>query len=251
MRLSPKKILIVTHIFPPTPGIGGRRWAKFAKYLSKTGNEVSVISAENHSIEKSQWEKDVLDSGIQVHRLPLLYPEILGTNPNSVFQKLHYKIATTYMLEEQWASAVKQLDNAMRIHRNVSEYNLAMGECKMNLNQFKDAVIYFGNVVRHKPKNVAGWEALIRCLFKANYYEEAMEQCFAAIKITEAKPIFIFYYSAALFFLGKSKEALLQFENAMGKAPKLLKKFVELNPSILQNHQVIDIVARYKKSKKL
>ena len=37
----------------------------------------------------------------------------------------------------------------------------------------------------------------------------------------------------------------------MEKAPKLLKKFIELNPSILQNNQVVDIVARYKKGKKI
>jgi hypothetical protein len=51
--------------------------------------------------------------------------------------------------------------------------------------------------------------------------------------------------------LGKSKEALLQLEEGMSKAPKLLKKFIELNPSILQNNQVVDIIARCKKSKKI
>jgi tetratricopeptide (TPR) repeat protein len=177
------------------------------------------------------------------------YKKAVHLNPDD--SKLHFKIAQTYMAEEQWGSAIKQLDNAMRIHRNIPEYNLAMGECKMNLEQFKDAVIYFGNVVRHKPKNVAGWEALIRCLFRANYHEEAMEQSLAALNVTESKPIFIFYYSAALFFLGKTKEALLQLEKAMEKAPKLLKKFVELNPGILQNNQVVDVVARYKKGKRL
>ena len=96
------------------------------------------------------------------------------------------------MLEEQWQSAAKQLENAMHIHRTVPEYNLAMGECKMNLNLFKDAIQYFGAVVRHKPKNVAGWEALIRCLLKAEFYDEAIEQCTAAMKATDGKPVFVF-----------------------------------------------------------
>ena len=176
------------------------------------------------------------------------YKKAVHLNPDD--SKLHFKIATTYMLEEQWQSAIKQLEQAMRVHRNIPEYNLAMGECKMNLELYKDAVISFSNVVRNKPKNVAGWEALIRCLFKAEYYEEAMEQCLAAKKVTENKSIFIFYYSAALFFIGKNKEGLLQLENAMEKAPKLLRKFIELNPSILQNTSVVDVVARFKKGKK-
>jgi tetratricopeptide (TPR) repeat protein len=177
------------------------------------------------------------------------YKKAVHLNPDD--SKLHYKIAVTYMLEEQWQSAVKHLDNAMRIHRSIPEYNLAMGECKMHLNQHKDAIQYFGTVVRHKPKNVAGWEALIRCLLKAEVFDEAIEQCIAAMKATDGKPVFLFYYSSALFAMGKSKEALLKLEMAMEKAPRLLKKFIELNPSILQNNQVVDIVARYKKGRKI
>jgi tetratricopeptide (TPR) repeat protein len=177
------------------------------------------------------------------------YKKAVHLNPDD--SKLHYKIAVTYMLEEQWSSASKQLEFAMRIHRSIPEYNLAMGECKMNLNKFKEAIQYFGTVVRHKPKNASGWEALIRCLLKAEFFDEAFDQSMNALKATDAKPIFYFYASTTLFVLGKSKEALLQLEEGMSKAPKLLKKFIELNPSILQNNQVVDIIARCKKSKKI
>jgi len=176
------------------------------------------------------------------------YKKAVHLNPDD--SKLFYKIASTYIQEEQWQSAIKQLENAMRIQRNIPEYNLAMGECKMNLGLFKDAIIYFGNVVRTKPRNIAGWEALIRCLLKAEYFDEAAEQSIAALKATELKPVFLFYYSAILFILGKNKEGLLQLETAMSKSPKLLKKFIELNPAVLQNTQVVDIIARYKKVKK-
>jgi tetratricopeptide (TPR) repeat protein len=177
------------------------------------------------------------------------YKKAVHLNPDD--SKLYYKIATTYMHEEQWQYAVKQLENAMRTNRNVTEYNLAMGECKMNLNQFKDAIIHFGNAIRFKPHNIVGWEALIRCLLRAKYYEEVAEQCIAALKATDGKPIFTFYYSAALFLMGKTKEALLQLDIAMSTAPKFLKKFLEINPAILQNNQVVDIIARYKKGKKI
>jgi tetratricopeptide (TPR) repeat protein len=98
---------------------------------------------------------------------------------------------------------------------------------------------------------VFSWEALIRCLYKGEYYEEALEQVRSALKLTDSKPIFYFYLSAVYLELGKSKEAMLQLEKAMSKAPKLLKKLVDLNPSILQNQQVIDIVARYKRNKSI
>ena len=126
-----------------------------------------------------------------------------------------------------------------------------MGECKMQLNQFRDAVQYFTVVVAGRPKNAAGWEALIRCLYKAPYLDEALQQVQAAIIATSQKPIFFYYKAAILFAMGKSKEALIQLEDAMVKSPKLLKKFVELNPAVLQNQSVVDIVARFKRNKSI
>jgi tetratricopeptide (TPR) repeat protein len=139
----------------------------------------------------------------------------------------------------------------MRIHRSLPEYNLAMGECKMQLKLFKEAIHFFGNVVRTRPKSVAGWEALIRCLFKAEFFEEATEQSLAAIKITEGKSLFIFYNSACLFALKRSKEGLLQLEKAMNQSPRQVKKLIDLYPAILQSQPVVDLIARYKKGRKL
>lgn len=165
--------------------------------------------------------------------------------------KLHYKIACTYIHEEQWGQAVKNLESAMQIHRVQPEYNLAMGECKLQLGNIKDAIQHFTNVVRSRPKNIAGWEALIRCLYSVKYYEEALEQVFAAIKLTDGKALFIYYLSAVYFAMGKNKEGLLQLHRAMAKSPKTVKKFVELNPSILQNQQVVDIIASFKHNRSI
>lgn len=177
------------------------------------------------------------------------YKKAVHLNPDD--SKLYYKIAVTYMLEKQWQPAIKQLENAMRIHRGITEYNLAMGECKTNLGLYKEAVQYFGVVVKHKPKSVAGWEALINCLLTAEYYDEALLQSKNALEATDYKPVFLFYHSAILFILGKSKEGLILLEQAMMSAPKLLKKFIDIRPSILQNTQVVDIVARFKRRKKI
>src|SRR3954471_20833758 len=47
--------------------------------------------------------------------------------------KLYYKIACTYYNEGQYNSAIKQLESALKIHRLQHEYNLLMGECKLQL----------------------------------------------------------------------------------------------------------------------
>jgi tetratricopeptide (TPR) repeat protein len=168
---------------------------------------------------------------------------------NQEDSKLYFKIACTYINEGQWGQAIKQLEAAMKIHPKLPEYNLAMGECKMQLGEFREAIQYFSTVVRVRPRNISSWEALIRCLYTAEFFDEALEQVQAAIRVTNHKPIFIFYLSAVYFALGKTKEGLLQLEKAMTRAPKLLKKLIELNPVILQYQPVVDIIARHKKNK--
>ena len=165
--------------------------------------------------------------------------------------QLIYKIACTYMNEAIWDSAIKNLEIAMRIHRMQPEYNLAMGQCYMELDKLEDAITYFGNVVRVRPKNLNGWLELLKCLYKAEMLEEALEYAGFAFEQTDGKPIFLFYKSAVLYAMGKHKEALLQLEAGMSRNPKLVKKFVEINPSLLQIQQVVDVIARFKKRNSL
>lgn len=170
---------------------------------------------------------------------------------NSDDSKLYYKIACTYINEMSLNKAVQYLESAMRIHRMQPEYNLAMGECLMELGNIKDAIIHFSNVVKAKPRGIAGWEALIRCLYKEGFWAEAREQIDNAQRVAGDKPLFLFYGSAVLFAQGKSKEALLLLQSAMERAPRLLKKFIALNPVILQNQQVIDLIAYYKRRRSI
>ncbi len=163
--------------------------------------------------------------------------------------QLHYKIACTYMNEGNWNNAIKNLEVAMRMHRLQPEFNLAMGQCFMEMGNFDDAITYFGNVVRVRPKNLNGWVELLKCLYKAGLFEEALEYANFAFEQTDGKPVFIFYKSAILFAMGKSKEATLQLEMGMEKNHKLIKKIIELNPAILQSQQVVDVLARFKKKK--
>lgn len=173
-----------------------------------------------------------------------------ATHMNQGDSKLYFKIARTYINEQQWGQAVKQLDLALQINRANPDYNLAMGECKMNLGEIKEAIQCFSVVVRSRPKNSAGWEALVCCLFIAEFYEEALEQVEAALKHTDSRPLFLYYYSAVFFAMGRSKEGLLQLERALHTSPKLIKKFVGLNPSILQNQQVVDLLAKFKRTRR-
>lgn len=90
-----KKLLIISHTFPPAAGIGGRRWAKFSKYLHRMGYEVTVICAENINKESSAWTKDT--EGIRVIPLPYKFPKSVAFPKNDLINKVKYYANLWYL----------------------------------------------------------------------------------------------------------------------------------------------------------
>lgn len=176
------------------------------------------------------------------------YKKAVHLNPDD--SRLYQKIAATYMQEEQWELAIKQLENAIRINKHINEYNILMGECYMNLAQFKEAVAFFITVVKNKPKQIAGWEYLIKCLVENQQLDTALEQTELAYMSTHGKVVFVYYRSAILFMMGKQAEGFLQLEMALSKSPKMLKKLIKFYPEIIQDVKVVELIGQYKKGKK-
>src|SRR6185312_1670822 len=162
---------------------------------------------------------------------------------NSAESRYYYKIAGTYMQEGYWESAIKNLESAISINKSHPEFHFSLALCYIEIKRIKEAVIHFTQFIKARPRNVKGWKELIKCLYDAEYFEEALEQIINAQKNTENKPLFIFYKSAVLFEIGKSKEALLQLELAMKQSPSSVKYFIELNPSLLQHPLIVEIIS--------
>lgn len=86
-------VLLISHTFPPYKGIGGRRWAKFAKAMARQGHPVHVIhSAGSDDLKGSLWTEDIRTRGITIHPLPQRYPTVLFKRPLTRFsEKLMYR----------------------------------------------------------------------------------------------------------------------------------------------------------------
>ncbi len=175
------------------------------------------------------------------------YKKACHLNPED--SQLHYKIACTYMNEGTWQNAIKSLTTALKTHVMQPEYNLALGRCYMEMGNIDEAVTYLGNVVRVRPKNIAGWVELLKCLYQGELFEEGIEYAGYAFEQTDGKPIFVYYKSAFLVASGRSKEAMLYLEQGVQANAKLIRQFIEINPSLLQNQQVVELIARFKKTK--
>jgi hypothetical protein len=93
-----ERILIASHTFPPAPGIGGRRWAKFAAAFAANGASVHVLTVAQRTApaQRSIWSEDVahIPMSFWEHR----FPGALEGNPPGTVAKLSYRMALAFNL---------------------------------------------------------------------------------------------------------------------------------------------------------
>ncbi len=160
---------------------------------------------------------------------------------------IFFKIGETYTREGEWEKAAKAFGVALHLNKENATYSMAMGNCLMELGSSNEALVCYLNAVRLKPNNKTTWVTLIRGLYAAGYYEEALTQLQIARDHVGDKPDLRYYDAALLLELGKSKEAILQLETALRAAPTRVKMFTELNPDYLRRAAVAELIAKYKK----
>ena len=160
---------------------------------------------------------------------------------------IFFKIGETYAREKQWEKAVKSFSVALHLNKDNAAYCLAIGNCLMEMNVKSEALVCYLNAVRLKPGNKSTWLALVRGLYLAGYYDEALTQIEIARSNCGDKPDFNYFNAAVLIEMGKVKEGMLQLEKAMKEAPNKLKLFTGLNPEYLLRSGVAEMVSKYKK----
>lgn len=90
-------ILIISYYFPPNNSVGGRRWAKFSKYLAKKDYRVFVVTSEVYTSEKrSSWDND-LHPGVKVIRVNDGFPKVLLNPVKNIKDKILYRLALAKM----------------------------------------------------------------------------------------------------------------------------------------------------------
>lgn len=162
---------------------------------------------------------------------------------------IFYKIGETYARQQDWEKAMKSYSVALSINKENATYCLAIGNCLMELDVKNEALLCFLNAVRLKPSVKTTWLALIRGLFFAEHYDEALTQLAVARGNCGEKPDFDYLQAAILFEMGKTKEALIVLEDALQENLSKLKIFTQLNPDYIKRAAVAELIAKYKKTK--
>jgi len=186
------------------------------------------------------WEKQK-----NFARARYYYRQASQLNPGD--DAIFFKIGETYARERQWEKAVKSYSVALHLDKENASYCMAIGNCLMEMDVQHEALVCYVNAVRLKPGNKTTWVALIRGLYIAGYYDEALTQLEVAREHCGDKPDFRYYQAALLFELGKSKEALQQLDKALKAAPNRVKVFTGLNPEYLRRSAVTELIAKHKK----
>lgn len=94
-----KKILLLCWDFPPNPGIGGRRWAKMAKWFLKQDFELHVIkSSSKNDGARSAWLDDVSSKKITINNIePYFAVKWLNAQDATFLGKIKYRLGKTIL----------------------------------------------------------------------------------------------------------------------------------------------------------
>lgn len=103
--MTNQHIVIVNYGFPPNDGIGGRRWAKFAKGLVALGYRITVIAAVSESKKISPWNTDIQSDQIKVIYLPRKYPQWITNTKSGIFSGIQYRLAVMWIRQFEKGTA--------------------------------------------------------------------------------------------------------------------------------------------------
>jgi hypothetical protein len=85
--------LILAYYFPPDGDIGGRRWAKFAKYLVEDGHDVTILTRSECNSENPRWYADTASYRGNIETFRNTYPSTLQKSNLSTIGKVLYRLA--------------------------------------------------------------------------------------------------------------------------------------------------------------
>jgi hypothetical protein len=98
-------ILVISYFFPPYKRVGGRRWAKLVKHLSRLEENCFVLAGE-FSNDQSSWDEDIVGYANKIKRVHLKSKRIRYFErklPSNLFEKLLWKASyVTYLLRRRW-----------------------------------------------------------------------------------------------------------------------------------------------------
>jgi len=89
------KVLIISHTFPPAAGVGGRRWAKYSKYLNQNSITPYILTSESTSND-SLWKDDIKEIK-NIFFYKNFFPNVISKTQLNFFDKILYMLAVLFL----------------------------------------------------------------------------------------------------------------------------------------------------------
>ena len=217
---------------------------KFTKAIEVLEMHLSIAKPEDIILEAIGycWDKQK-----QYAKARDYYRKASQLNPQD--DQIFFKIGETYTKESKWEKAIKAYSVALHINKNNASYCLALGNCLMEMNAEKEALVCYLNAVQLRPDIKSTWQALVKALYTSNYLDEALSQLQIAEEHCGEKIEFVYYKSAILLAQGKTKEAVIQLENALLANDKKITALKFIDREIIHHPVFAEVLVRNKKKK--
>jgi len=89
------KVLIISHTYPPAAGVGGRRWAKYSKYLNQNSIIPYILTSQSTSND-SLWKDDIKEIK-NIFFYKNFFPNVISKTQLTFFDKILYRLAIFFV----------------------------------------------------------------------------------------------------------------------------------------------------------
>jgi tetratricopeptide (TPR) repeat protein len=219
------------------------RLKEYDKAISYLDQVINLNQHDDIVFEAMGYSYDRLN---QFTKARYYYRRALQVNPADTVIK--FKIATTYMNEHQFETAIKMLHTLCQEDSKRPEYWHAYGFSLLQLGKYSQATEKFLHIIDLKPKFKMAWVDLMTSLSLGGNFDLLETYSLYALEHLNNASYYGLYYFLALHNNGKAQNSInVLHKYALNK--KHIKEFIKQFPQVLQNDAVVQALNQNLKTK--
>ncbi|HEX4838490.1 MAG TPA: glycosyltransferase family 4 protein [Solirubrobacteraceae bacterium] len=159
--MAGRRILVVTHPYPPMPSVGGNRWLAMAKYLRRRGHEVDILTTSAFGSLPDDKDLGVHRSGDLIAarwlRMLMRRPPLPQGGETASVDKPPHAIVTRFLVPDHYVAT--WVPFAVRAARHLTRERAY--DCVITTSAYESTHLVGLGLGRHRPAWIAdfrdGW----------------------------------------------------------------------------------------------
>ena len=162
------------------------------------------------------------------------------------YDEAFFLLGETYRKDENWAQAISAYQRAIKLNKENTDYQLALADAYLNIEDLDKAIELFEQVLDADPKQKSNWVNLAAANFEKGDYKAAFVLLNDAEKKFEAEADILYIKSVFYYQAGNKHEAVLTLEKALMLDFDAHNMIFELDENLQKDEAILQVIEQYR-----